>query len=299
MRAEVEEVTVADGDGWSACAFPGRFRRSQQLALDAVDDLRAVGGRRAYLVLPPGAGKTAVGLEVARRLGRRTLVLAPNTAVQAQWLAAWEAFGPPGGEHPVPGGAGRDLAAPVTVLTSSALSVWNRTADDEDGPDGSDDTSEKTTARRRAALRGDPGADLLALLHPAGRALLDRAAGCGPWTLVLDECHHLLEAWGGLCAALAEVLADDTWVLGLTATPPRNLTARQQQVHDDLFAGGDVVVPTAAAVQEGEIAPFQELLYITGPTGEEDAELENERARFADLRVDIQIVGRILVDAFA
>jgi superfamily II DNA or RNA helicase len=77
------EVQVADGDAWSACAFPGTFRRYQVMALDAADVLRAAGRRRAYLAMPPGSGKTVLGLELARRLGQRTLVLTPNTAVQA------------------------------------------------------------------------------------------------------------------------------------------------------------------------------------------------------------------------
>ena len=45
-----------------------------------------------YLVIPPGGGKTLVGLEAARQLARPTLVLCPNTAIQAQWDAA---FAPP------------------------------------------------------------------------------------------------------------------------------------------------------------------------------------------------------------
>src|ERR1700677_4487536 len=42
-----------------------------------------------YLVVPPGGGKTLIGLEAARRIGRRTLVLCPNTAIQAHWLGQW------------------------------------------------------------------------------------------------------------------------------------------------------------------------------------------------------------------
>src|SRR5215831_1027775 len=34
--------------------------------------------RSTYLVIPPGGGKTLIGLEAARRAGRRTLVLCPN-----------------------------------------------------------------------------------------------------------------------------------------------------------------------------------------------------------------------------
>jgi superfamily II DNA or RNA helicase len=70
--------------------FGGAWREYQQQALESFDvDVRA-GDNRSYLVLPPGAGKTMIGLEAARRLGRRTLVLVPNTAVQAQWAAAWD-----------------------------------------------------------------------------------------------------------------------------------------------------------------------------------------------------------------
>ena len=82
---------------WDSCAFPGPFRRYQALALDAFQQLRADGEQRAYVVMPPGSGKTALGLEMARRLGRRTMVLTPNTAVQAQWLAEWREFGGEGG----------------------------------------------------------------------------------------------------------------------------------------------------------------------------------------------------------
>src|SRR5258708_9387871 len=67
-------------------AYPGKLRRYQSMALDAFEKARASGRRRAYLVLPPGAGKTLIGLEIARRLGNRRLVLGPNTPIPEQWL---------------------------------------------------------------------------------------------------------------------------------------------------------------------------------------------------------------------
>ncbi len=69
---------------YAATTFRFPFRRYQGLALAACERGLAAGQQRFYLVLPPGAGKTALGLEVAHRLGRRALVLCPNTAVQAQ-----------------------------------------------------------------------------------------------------------------------------------------------------------------------------------------------------------------------
>jgi superfamily II DNA or RNA helicase len=270
-------------DAWDSCAFPGPFRRYQQLALDAFEGLREAGEQRAYVVMPPGSGKTVLGLEMARRLGRRTMVLTPNTAVQAQWLAQWKEFGG-GGPHPCPGSPGRALAAPMTVLTYQTLSVWDRTADDEDVED---DSSASLAERRRDALRGEPGSDLLDLLHPRGRELVRRAAVTGPWTLVLDECHHLLETWGALCRALVRALGDDTWVIGLTATPRTSMTARQAELHGELFGDCDFAVPTPAVVKEGELAPYQELIYLTAPTPEEDTWIVAERQRFSDLQLEL------------
>ena len=51
--------------------------------------------RATYLVVPPGGGKTLIGLEAVRRIGRPTVVLCPNTAIQAQWVAQWQAASGP------------------------------------------------------------------------------------------------------------------------------------------------------------------------------------------------------------
>ncbi len=269
---------------WESCSFPGRFRRYQRSALEAVDGLRAAGECQAYVVMPPGSGKTVLGLEAARRIGRRTLVLTPNTAVQAQWLRQWEQFGGTA-RHPQPGSASRNLDTGLTVLTYQSLSVWDRTADDED--DIEDDRTGDLAERRRAAVRGEAGSELLDLLHPHGRRLIEKAAGLGPWTLVLDECHHLLETWGALVRALVRALGEQTWVLGLTATPPQELTARQRALHDELFGDRDFCVPTPAVVKEGELAPYQELAYLTTPTSDEDTWIVAERTRFSELQMEL------------
>src|SRR5580765_2534913 len=96
-------------------AFEGEWRRYQQLALDAFESDREHGRRRTHVVAPPGSGKTLLGMEIVRRLGKPALVLVPNSAIQAGWLRAAGRFG-----------AGRDVvapdaAAPVAVLTYQAL----------------------------------------------------------------------------------------------------------------------------------------------------------------------------------
>src|SRR6266851_2552384 len=76
-----------------------------------------VGGAARIWSCLPGAGKTLIGLEIARRLGNRCLVLGPNTAIQEQWLKQWRAYEP----AVVNAGDSPDLAAPITALTYQAI----------------------------------------------------------------------------------------------------------------------------------------------------------------------------------
>ena len=149
----------------------------QERALRAFDADQMAGDRSTYLVVPPGGGKTMIGLECARQADRPTLVLCPNTAIQAQWIAQWHArFAPPEQARAT---ASRDLPTPLTVLTYQAVASLD--------PSGADN---------RADARANTGADaeLLASLHPNGQRLLATLKAAGPVTLVLDECHHLLRS---------------------------------------------------------------------------------------------------------
>ena len=114
-------VSLPPPSAYAARSFPHPLRRHQREALEALATVRAAGRRRAWVVLPPGAGKTLVGLETIRREGVRALVLSPNTAIQGQWVRGWEAFEGP----PVPIGTDRDLSAAVTSLTYQSLAVFD------------------------------------------------------------------------------------------------------------------------------------------------------------------------------
>lgn len=41
--------------------------------------------RRVHVVAPPGAGKTVLGLEIVRRIGKRALILSPSLTIREQW----------------------------------------------------------------------------------------------------------------------------------------------------------------------------------------------------------------------
>jgi superfamily II DNA or RNA helicase len=218
----------------------------QEKALAKVDLTRDA----TYLVVPPGGGKTLIGLEAARRIGRRALVLCPNTAIQAQWLGQWRAsFATDGIDATV----SRDLPTPLTVLTYQA--VYADSA-----------------------------------IHPEGTALLSRLRECGPVTLILDECHHLLEVWGRVLREVAGRL-DHPHLVGLTATPPHLMTADQAQLHRELFGEIDIEISVPSLVRDGRLAPYQELAYFTVPTPAEAGYIRDEALRFAELRTDLMEPG--------
>lgn len=214
----------------------------QERALAALDP----GNSATYVVVPPGGGKTLIGLEAARRLGRRTLVLCPNTAVQAQWLGQWSAGFTP---RTVAASAGRDLPTPLTVLTYQAVC-------------------------RDSAI------------HEDGHWLLSKLNASGPATLVLDECHHLLEVWGRVLREVVSQL-DQPHLIGLTATPPHMMTAEQAKLHEELFGVIDLEISAPSLVRDGRLAPYQELAYFTAPTPSEAEYIHGEALRFAELRTGL------------
>ncbi|SDS61158.1 Helicase conserved C-terminal domain-containing protein [Nocardioides scoriae] len=234
------------------------------------------GSDRWWVTLPPGAGKTLVGTEVARLRGRRTVVLSPNTAVQGQWARTWEAYdGPPPGTR-------RDLRTGFATLTYQSLAVF-------EGSDGEGDLDRPERPDAEAGDAERPGAaptSHLDRLHPHGRELVETMREAGPLLLVLDECHHLLEVWGEL---LREVLAElpDAQVLGLTATPPEAMTAAQATLTAELFGPVLHEARIPALVKAGALAPYAELAWLVEPTPDESDWLAAQATRFAELTADL------------
>ncbi|WP_116952710.1 DEAD/DEAH box helicase family protein [Jiangella endophytica] len=248
---------------WAGVGYPRPFRRHQRHALDALGAAFAAGRRRAWVVLPPGTGKTLVGLEAARRLEQPIVVFGPNTAIQGQWIAAWREFTP----ARIPAGTDRSLELPVSALTYQALATFDPDAEvDEEGH------------RRAGGLRDR--------LHENGRALVGALEAAGPVTVVLDECHHLLEVWGRLLAELLDDLPQ-AHVIGLTGTPPNTLTADQADLVERLFGSPLYSTSIPAVVREGHLAPFAELAWFTSPSPTESQWLAGQAERFAELQNDL------------
>ncbi len=313
---------------FASTTFRWPMRHYQKLALDGYERGRVTDSSRSYIVMPPGAGKTAVGLEIARRRGCRTLVLAPNTAVQAQWLRQWEDFQP----HTVDASAEVDLSSPLTILTYQAIcnvnsddqdleeqarALWREDLQRESGMTtdeaerkidelaaaGSRQYDDAMSSFRRQLrtriVKSGKADDLLGMLHPNGRDIIQRMKQSGPWTLVLDECHHLLQMWGTLVRAIVQEIGDETLVVGLTATPPGDMDTREAALYRDIFGQADFEVPTPAVVKEGDLAPYQELVFLTQPLEHESAYIAAQHERFEELLtrlMDVEFAATPFID---
>ena len=64
--------------------FKYGWRKYQQRVLDDLQDHLTDG--HLHVIAPPGSGKTVLGLEVAIRLNKPTLILAPTIAIRNQWI---------------------------------------------------------------------------------------------------------------------------------------------------------------------------------------------------------------------
>lgn len=293
--------------------FTGTWRHYQRLALDAFEVDRAAGRRRTHIVAPPGSGKTVLGLELVARLGRPAVVLAPTAAIQAQWPRALAAFShPDGAERLATTGADGSIFCltyqslcrlddPGAALRELAVARWatERAAATQGEPaavaaEAAAWTGEAARRRdreqarilaglKRAVARGEhPDLELADLLAAGARDRIEMLRAAGVGTVVLDECHHLAGLWGYLVRAAVAALGD-VHVIGLTATPPDELSADEHDLYDELLGPVDFSVPTPAVVRDGFLAPYQELAWLTEPLVSERAWLAEHDVRFTEL----------------
>lgn len=296
------------------------LRPAQERLVVVASTPAAVATQRLHLSAPPGTGKTLVGLELARRLGERTLVLGPTTTIVEQWRDTVRLLLADGGRlddwvSTDPG----DLRS-ITALTYQSLAVTERGAGElesvaerawlaELAGDGITDPAGWLAGRRRsdpdavsAELRRrarrlrrrmvhEGTADVHDHLHPNARALVERLVDHGVRTVVLDECHHLLDHWAlVLCDLFERIEASpgaDLHVIGLTATLPDPSTPRAEELYTRLLGDVDIEIPTPVVVAEGALAPYRDLVRFVTPSTDEQALLDDLGGAFDGLMAEV------------
>ena len=293
------------------------FRRYQQMILEIV--ARQEGDHKYHIVAPPGSGKTIVGLELIRRFGRPAVVFAPTTTIQRQWrekvalfldedqnegkaqewmaqhtsldashlsevtFLTYQVLSTPGenlefverialqrwSDDLISGGQVKDEAAArqrIETLRQANPKEFRR------------EISKRYRRIKREFLRREDF-DGLRFLHPNARDLIERIVAQDTGTIVLDECHHLLDYWAFILHELIKALPDAR-VVGLTATLPDPDNKQEYENYYSLLGEVDFEVPTPAVVKEGNLAPYRDLVYFCEPSRREHRYLRDIQAHF-------------------
>ena len=239
-----------EGGLFAHMRFSGRWRDYQQRVIAEYEAHFA--DARLHLVAAPGSGKTIVGLELVRRLGRRTIVLAPTRIIRDQWS---QRLVPLFLADPPPAGAlSFDLETPATLTaaTYQALhAIW---------------ASEGGT--RFSALCAALGAN-------------------GPVTLVLDEAHHLRREWWLALQALVDALPGAR-IVALTATPPYDAPLAEWQRYEAMCGPIDLEIGVPELVRRGDLCPHQDHVLFSEPDAEALDLLDARRRAVAALVQDLR-----------
>lgn len=151
--------------------FRCAWRPAQVRVLETLE--RHLDDRKLYVVAPPGSGKTILGLELFRRLGRPAVAFSPTRTIQSQWIGRLGEFLDPAmGSPPVWASFDLDNPGYFTSVTYQALHTRFRSRPATD-PDGNEEVASPA-----------PTQDHM-------RAVATRLRTLGVRTIILDEAHHL------------------------------------------------------------------------------------------------------------
>ena len=207
--------------------FSGTWRDYQQRALDEFAEHAA--DRRTHVVAAPGSGKTVLGLELVRRIGRSALVLAPTRIIRDQWSARLVPLFLD--RPPAPDECSHDLAAPADLTCATYQALHAHWADAE----------------------GTRFAALIAALNAVS-----------PVTLVLDEAHHLRREWWSALQALTGAL-EDAHIVALTATPPYDAPGAEWARYEAMCGPIDLEIGAPELVRVGDLSPHQDHIMLAPP----------------------------------
>jgi len=259
--------------------FKYTWRKYQQRVLDDLQEHLTSG--HLHVVAPPGSGKTVLGLEVALRLNKPTLILAPTIAIRNQWIQRFcELFLQ---VEQTPDWISRDIRNPkfMTVATYQGLhAACNNLKIEEDNNDEVESPEEK---------------EVIKSSNPNLAAVVDGLRTQGVKTIVVDEAHHLKNEWWQTLTKVKEKI--DPVIVGLTATPPYDVTATEWERYISLNGPVSMEISVPELVVENDLCPHQDYVYFSLPTEKENQGIVDFRVNieklFQELRRDETLVAAI------
>lgn len=182
--------------------------------------------KHLHVVAPPGSGKTILGLEMLIRVNATTLVLSPTLTIRNQWQHRLETFfrGNNGFDQYT-----TDIKNPSVITFSTYQSLH---------------ALDKSLAKNQECL-------------------VDYVKKHGIETLVLDEAHHLKNAWWKSLFELKQI--ENMTIISLTATPPYDSTSQELKKYFELCGPIDDEIAVPDLIANGDLCPHQDFVYFSQP----------------------------------
>ncbi len=235
-------------DVFEGVKFKGTFRSYQQKVLDHSAKYLADG--KINVVAAPGSGKTILGLELIRRLGKPAVIFSPTTTIRNQWGERYaEMF--IGGKE-----VSFDLRTPtlITSVTYQALNAAVRQTEDEEGDFRSFD-------------------------------LLKTMREVGVGTICLDEAHHLKNEWQKSLEIFLKEM--NCTVISLTATPPYDSSPAEWERFNAVCGEIDEEIFVPELVKQGTLCPHQDYIYFNFPTKDEELQFDDFHSKVDDALLEL------------
>ena len=223
-------------DGFPELKFRYSWRPYQQRVLDAIH--HHLSDQRLHVVAAPGAGKTVLGLEAFRSLGKRAVILAPTRIIRDQWILRLSDFCDTDDSFAL-NWVSRRLDQPrmLTSVTYQALHATSR-MDDVEEVDGEDDEPAPLNAERVVALFKEYRVEVI----------------------ILDEAHHLRAEWwkvlDQVCSAIPSLV-----IVALTATPPYDSEGNEWSRYEALCGPIDEEISVPELVKAQTLCPHQDYIW--------------------------------------
>ncbi|GAA3587834.1 DEAD/DEAH box helicase family protein [Flavivirga amylovorans] len=197
-----------------------------------------------HVIAPPGSGKTILGIEIIRRLGEKTLVLAPTLTIRNQWEDRLQSFFTKSKTFE---SYSFNVKSPsdITFATYQSLHAFYKTFEDKN--------------------------DYYAFFKKHNIK-----------TLVLDEAHHLKNEWWNCLIDLKNNRS--FFIVGLTATPPYDSSRSEVSKYFTLCGEIDDEIAVPDLVKETDLCAHQDFVYFSKPEDLEINFIVEYRRKIADFK---------------
>ncbi len=260
--------------------FKYDWRKYQKRVLDNLDT--HLNDNHLHIIAPPGSGKTVLGLEVALRLNKPTLIFAPTVAVRNQWIQRFcELFLQVDNE---PEWISRDIKNPLflTVVTYQALHAACTNSIIEEDELDEEESENDTNGKVRKTIDT--------------KEIVKKLKKQNIGTIIVDEAHHLKNEWWKSLNSVKNAIKPT--IVGLTATPPYDVTYTEWQRYIDLNGPVDAEISVPELVVENDLCPHQDYIYLSMPTEEENKLIVDQRTKaqriFEDIKIDEVLIQAIM-----